>query len=127
MTVRRLSSGGPWEETVGYSRAVAAGPWVVVAGTTSTVDGQVTGVGDPRAHARTAFGIALAAIAKAGCAASDVVQTRMYLTDMAFQDQVGAVHRELFGEIRPVATMLAVAGMAHPDHLVEIELTAYRE
>lgn len=127
MSLQRLSSGGPWEEIVGYSRAVVAGPWVIVAGSTSTVDGQVTGVGDPYAQTRTAFGIALDAIGRAGCTSDDVVQTRMYLIDMAAQEQVGRAHRELFGDVRPAATMVAVAGLAHPDHLVEVELTAYRE
>jgi len=123
----RLSSGGPWEETVGYSRAVTAGPWVLIAGTTSTVDGVVTHVGDARGQTLTAFGIALDALGRCGGGPADVVQTRMYVTDMALQEDVGRAHRELFGDVRPVATMVAVAGLAHPDHLVEVELTAYRE
>ncbi len=122
----KISSGGPWEETVGYSRAVAVGPWVLVAGTTSTVDGAVTGVGDAHAQTLTAFGIALDALERCGCTVADVVQTRMYVTDMALQLDVGRAHRELFGDVRPVATMVGVAGLAHPDHLVEVEVTAYR-
>lgn len=123
----RVSSGGPWEEKVGYSRAATAGPWVLVAGTTSTVDGVVTHVGDAHGQTLTAFGIALAALQRCGGVPADVVQTRMYVTDMTMQEDVGRAHRELFGAVRPVATMVAVAGLAHPDHLVEVELTAYVE
>jgi len=122
----RIASGGPWEDVVGYSRAVVAGPWILVAGTTSTVDGQVAHVGDAHAQTRTAFEIALAAVREAGADVGDVVRTRMYVLSMADQADVGRAHRELFGEVRPVATMVAVAGLAHPDHLVEVELTAYR-
>lgn len=122
----RISSGGPWEEAVGYSRAVAVGPWVLVAGTTSTVDGAATHAGDAYSQTLTAFGIAIQALERCGCTAGDVVQTRMYVTDMSLQQDVGRAHRELFGAVRPAATMVAVAGLAHPDHLVEVEVTAYR-
>jgi enamine deaminase RidA (YjgF/YER057c/UK114 family) len=122
----RISSGAPWEETVGYSRAVAAGPWVLVAGTTSTVDGAVAHVGDAHRQTLAAFGIALEAVERCGGGPADVVRTRMYVTDMSLQGDVGRAHRELFGDVRPAATMVAVAGLAHPDHLVEVEVTAYR-
>ncbi|MBA2389963.1 MAG: RidA family protein [Geodermatophilaceae bacterium] len=122
----RISSGGPWEDVVGYSRAVVAGPWILVAGTTSTVDGAVAHVGDVYEQARTAFGIALDAVERCGGGPADVVQTRMYVTDMALQEDIGRAHRELFGDIRPVATMVGVSALAHPDHLVEVEVTAYR-
>lgn len=127
MSSPRISSGGPWEERFGYSRAVVAGPWVLVAGTTSTVDGVVTHVGDAHGQTLTAFGIALDALERCGAVPADVVRTRMYVTDMALQEDVGRAHRELFGTVRPVSTMVAVAGLAHPDHLVEVELTAYRD
>lgn len=127
MTVRRIASGGPWEDAVGYSRAVVAGPWILVAGSTATVHGVVVHVGDAYAQTRTAFEIALAAVRAAGGQAGDVVRTRMYVRSMADQEAVGRAHRELFGAVRPVATMVAVAGLAHPDHLVEVEVTAYQE
>lgn len=123
----RISTGGPWEEKVGYSRAVSAGPWVLVAGTTSTVDGAVAHVGDAYRQTLTAFGIALEALERCGCGAADVVQTRMYVTDMALLEGAGRAHRELFGDVRPVNTTVAVAALAHPDHLVEVEVAAYRE
>lgn len=124
--MRRIASGGPWEDVVGYSRAVVAGPWILVAGTTSTVDGVVVHAGDAYGQTRTAFEIALAAVREAGGAVGDVVRTRMYVLSIADQVDVGRAHRELFGDVRPAATMVAVAGLAHPDHLVEVELMAYR-
>lgn len=123
----KIASGGPWEDAVGYSRAVVAGPWILVAGSTATVDGAVVHVDDAYGQAVVAFGIALAAVEQAGGTVDDVVRTRMYLVSMADQDAVGRAHRELFDEVRPAATMVAVAGLAHRDHLVEVEVTAYRE
>lgn len=122
----RISSGGPWEERFGYSRAVVAGPWVLVAGTTATVDGAVVGLGDARQQTLVAFGIALAAVREAGLDVTDVVRTRMYVRDIAQQDEVGSAHREVFGLVRPAATMVEVSGLAHPDHLVEVEVECYR-
>jgi enamine deaminase RidA (YjgF/YER057c/UK114 family) len=123
--VRRFGSGGPWEDVVGYSRVVAAGPWMLTAGCTSTVDGVVAHVGNPAAQARTAFSVALSSLAAAGASVSDVVRTRMYIVDRAFAGAVGAVHSDLFDAARPVATMVVVAGLMHPDHLVEVEVEAY--
>jgi enamine deaminase RidA (YjgF/YER057c/UK114 family) len=125
--VRRLGSGGPWEERIGYSRVVAAGPFVLTAGCTATVDGVVTHVGDASGQARTAFRIALDALDKLGAGARDVVRTRMYVVNPADADAVGRAHAELFGDARPVATMVFVAGLLHPDHLVEVEVEAYRQ
>ncbi len=123
--IDRFASGGPWEETYGYSRAVRAGDLVVTAGCTSTVDGAVTHPGDPHAQAATAFGVALAALHDAGGHAGQVVRTRMYVTDRAHADAVGRAHGEIFGEVRPAATMVIVAGLLDPEMLVEVELEAY--
>jgi enamine deaminase RidA (YjgF/YER057c/UK114 family) len=81
--VRRLASGSPWEPAIGYSRAVVAGPLVFVAGTTGTVDGRVVGEGDPYAQTVQAFRNVEAAMASAGAGLADVVQTRMFVTDIA--------------------------------------------
>jgi enamine deaminase RidA (YjgF/YER057c/UK114 family) len=124
--IERIGSGGPWEDAVGYSRVVVAGPWFLTAGCTSTVDGAVAHVGDAGAQAREAFSIALAALAKAGAAAADVVRTRMYIRDRGDSSAVGAVHGEFFGGVRPVTAMYVVAGFMHPDHLVEVEVEAYK-
>jgi enamine deaminase RidA (YjgF/YER057c/UK114 family) len=123
--ITRLSSGGPWEAAIGYSRAVAAGPWVLSAGCTATVDGHVDPVGDPYGQAVRAFGIALESLARAGAGPADVVRTRMYITDAAYADAVGQAHAHWFAAVRPVATMVVVAGLFHPHHLVEVEVEAY--
>ncbi len=125
MSVVRHGSGGPWERAYGYSRVACAGGWVVSAGCTSTVDGAVTAVGDPYGQTVQAFRIALDALARAGAGPDDVVRTRMYVTDRAYADAVGRAHGELFGAVKPVATMVVVAGLLHPDHLVEVEVEAY--
>ncbi len=122
----RISSGAPWEDRYGYSRAVIAGPALFVAGTTATVGGEVVGVGDPYLQAKTAFGIALDAVTSAGFAIDDVVRTRMFVTAIADQEYVGRAHKELFDDVRPAATMVEVSALAHPDHLVEVEIDAYR-
>lgn len=123
---RRIRSGAPWEDRYGYSRAVVAGPALFVAGTTATVDGKVVGVGDPYLQARTAFGIALDAVREAGFAVEDVVRTRMFVADIGDQEQFGRAHKELFDAVRPAATMVQVAGFAHPDHLIEVEIDAHK-
>jgi enamine deaminase RidA (YjgF/YER057c/UK114 family) len=125
MSVRRFGSGGPWEATVGYSRAVAVGTWLITAGCTATVDGQVVHVGDAEKQAREAFAIALDALARAGATAADVVRTRIYIVDRADAEAVGRVHGDVFGSVLPAATMVVVAGLMHPDHLVEVEMEAY--
>lgn len=127
MTIDRYGSGGPWEATYGYSRAVATGPLVLTAGCTATVDGAVVHRGDAAAQARVAFGIGLDALATAGAALADVVRTRMYVVRPEDCDAIGRVHGEIFGDVRPVATMVVVARLLDPDHLVEVELEAYRK
>ena len=116
---------GPWEDRYGYSRVVTAGPFVLTAGCTSTVDGAVAHVGDAGGQAREAFRIALDALARAGAGVGNVVRTRMYVVRPADADAVGLAHGELFGTVRPAATMVFVAGLIHPDHLVEVEVEAY--
>lgn len=125
MSVERFGSGGPWEAVYGYSRVVRAGDLVLTAGCTSTVDGAVTGVGDAGAQARTALEIALAALRSAGAEITDVVRTKIYVTDRANADAVGRAHGEIFGAVRPAATMIIVAGLLHPDMLVEFDVEAY--
>ncbi|MCM0676640.1 RidA family protein [Micromonospora phytophila] len=124
MTVTRLGSGGPWEARYGYSRVVRAGDLAWTAGCTSTVDGVVTHVGDPAAQTAQALRIALDALAGVGVEPADVVRTRMYVTDRGHADEVGRAHNAVFGAVRPAATLLVVAGLLHPDHLVEVELEA---
>lgn len=123
--VTRLGSGGSWERTYGYSRVVLAGDHALTAGCTSTVDGEVTHVGDAAAQTAQALRIALDALAEVGASAADVVRTRMYVVDRMYADEVGRAHGAVFGAVRPVSSLLVVAGLLHPDHLVEIEVEAY--
>lgn len=125
MTVTRLGSGGPWEQSYGYSRVVRAGDLALTAGCTSTVDGRVAHVGDAAAQTAQALRIGLAALAEVGVEPGDVVRTRMYVTDRLHADEVGRAHNAVFGAVRPVATLVVVAGLLDPDHLVEVELEAY--
>jgi enamine deaminase RidA (YjgF/YER057c/UK114 family) len=125
MSITRISSGGPYEAVIGYSRAVVAGPFVLVSGCTATVDGVVMHEGDAYSQAVTALGIALDAVAKAGGSAADVVRTRMYVADIADSDAVGRAHAFYFADVRPAATMVQVSAFIDPRMLVEIEVEAY--
>ena len=82
---QKISSGGPWESVVGYSRAVVAGPWVLVSGSTATVDGELRHVGDAYGQTIEAFGVVRRALEQAGLTLNDVVRTRLYLADMAHE------------------------------------------
>jgi enamine deaminase RidA (YjgF/YER057c/UK114 family) len=123
--ITRFAGSAPWETTYGYSRVVVAGDWAITAGTTATDLDGVLHPGDAYRQALTAFTIALDALTAAGVAADQVVRTRMYVTDIASQADIGRAHHELFGEIRPVATMVEVARLADPSHLIEVEVEAY--
>ena len=124
---RRISSGGPWEAVAGYSRAIVVGDACWVAGTTDAgPDGVSRHPGDIAGQARAVLAIIERALAEGGFALADVVRTRMFITDMAHNAALTAVHGEVFGEIRPAATMVAVAGLMHPSLLVEIEAEARR-
>lgn len=122
---KNVSSPSPFEDVVGYSRAVRVGNSAWIAGTTATVKGEVVGVGDAYEQTRVAFEIALAALRTAGMETQHVVRTRMYITDIADFDEVGRAHKEIFDVVRPVATMVQVAGLVRPEHLVEIEIDAH--
>jgi enamine deaminase RidA (YjgF/YER057c/UK114 family) len=113
-----VSSGSEYESLVGYSRAVRTGPYIAVAGT--------TGVGqDVTAQTRDALRRIEIALAEAGGSLADVVRTRIYVTDISRWRDVGAVHAEVFGDVRPVATMVEVSALIAADLLVEIEVDAY--
>ncbi|MFE2601106.1 RidA family protein [Streptomyces sp. NPDC059396] len=124
--VRRVSSGGPWEEAFGYSRAVELpNGLVLVSGCTSVVDGRIA-EGGPYEQARTAFGVAIKALGELGLGAEHVVRTRMYITHVRDADEVGRAHKDVFGAVRPAASMVVVAGLIDPSLFVEAEVEAYR-
>lgn len=123
----RISSGAPWEPVFGYSRAVKAGPWVLVSGTTATTDGRVAGVGQMYVQARQAISNIATALERAGATLADVVRTRAYVTDMGRFEEVARAHREAFGATPPAATVVEVSRLVHPDMLVEIEADALVE
>lgn len=125
---RRISSGGPWEESAGYSRAIVAGDTCYVSGTTDAgPDGRSRHPGDAAAQARAAWDIVATALEQAGFDWRDTVRTRMYITRPTDASAVVAVHGELFRDIRPAATLVIVAELIDPSLLVEVEVDARRD
>ncbi|MBD2831444.1 RidA family protein [[Kitasatospora] papulosa] len=125
-SVRRVSSGAPWEEKFGYSRAVELPTGLVlVSGCTSVVDGQIV-AGSPYEQAVGAFQVAFDALKQVGIGREDVVRTRMYITHARDVDEVGRAHKELFDDVRPAASMIIVSGFVDPSLVVEVEVEAYR-
>jgi len=121
----RVSSGAKWEDIVGYSRAIRVGNIVEVAGTTATIDGEIQGENDPYEQTKVIFTIIEKALKEAGAALTDVVRTRMFVTNIQEDwEEIGRAHGEFFREIKPVSTMVEVAALIDPKLLVEIEVTA---
>jgi enamine deaminase RidA (YjgF/YER057c/UK114 family) len=124
---RLISSGGPWESVIGYSRATVAGDYVHVSGSTATIDGVLQHEGDAYMQTKVTLEQVIApALAQAGYTLADVVRSRIYLSKAEDMDAVGKAHGEIFGEIRPAATMLAGIQFINPKMLVEIEVDAWR-
>jgi enamine deaminase RidA (YjgF/YER057c/UK114 family) len=120
-----VSSGSPWEPKFGFSRAVRVGPQVFVSGTTSVrPDGSVSGAGDLYAQSRETLRVIGQALAQLGASWEDVVRTRTFVTDIGRWEEVARAHGEIFGTIRPAATLVEVPRLIHPDMLVEIEVDA---
>jgi enamine deaminase RidA (YjgF/YER057c/UK114 family) len=120
---RQARSGSPFEASIGFSRAVRVGETVVVSGTAPVwPDGQVDP--DPATQARRCWDIVVAALAELGATPADVVRTRQYVVSADIADAVGAVHGELFGDVRPASTMVVVAGLLDPRWVVEVEADA---
>ena len=124
---RLISSGGPWEQQIGYSRAVVDGETCWVSGTTDAGPDRTSAhPGDATAQARAVWAIIERALGEAGFSLANVVRTRTYVTSIDDMPAVGAVHGAQFRDVRPAATLVQVAGLAHPSIVVEIEADAHR-
>ena len=119
-----ISSGSPWEDIVGYSRAVRIGNIIEVAGTTA-VDGDVL-IGGDSMYEQTKFILQKIekALIAAGATLNDVVRTRVYVTDISRWEEVGKAHGEVFQSIKPASAMVQVSALINQQMLVEIEATA---
>lgn len=127
MTRRQISSGGPWEASAGYSRAVVVGDSCWVAGTTDAgPDGRSAHPGDIGAQASATLAIIEAALQEAGFAMTDIVRIRMFVTDMSRAAEVMVVQGAAFALIRPAATLVEVSALIDPSLLIEIEADAVR-
>ena len=123
---KRISSGAPWEPIVGYSRAVAAGDHVWVTGCTSLVDGTVVHAGDAYEQIRQAIRNVEWALNQVGAELSDVVRTRIFVTDISRWEEFGRGHGDAFGDVMPATSMVEVSRLIDPDMLVEVEAVAYK-
>lgn len=121
-----ISSGGPWEASIGYSRAVVAGDYVHVSGSTATVNGVLQHEGDTYGQTKVTFEVIAAALAQVNYGLEDIVRCRVYLSDNADMDEAARAHGELFSEIRPALTMLSGIKFINPAMLVEIEVDAWK-
>lgn len=121
---QNYSSGSPWEEVVGYSRAVKVGNVIEVAGTTA-MDGDVLiGKNDVYLQTKFIFEKIEKVLIEAGSSLKDVVRTRMYVTDITKWEEVGKAHGEIFSSIKPAASMIEVKRLIDTNLLIEVEITA---
>jgi len=125
MARQNISSGAPFEATVGYSRAVKVGDLVFVAGTTAVDEhGTVHAPGDAEKQTDYVLAKIGRALAEAGASFADVVRTRIFVTDIKTFAAVGRAHGRVFSDIRPAATMVEISALVDPAMLVEIEVDA---
>jgi isochorismate pyruvate lyase len=125
MNCERVSSSAPWEEQVGYCRALRAGNLIFVTGTAAVDDsGNVVAPGDGYRQARRCFEIIERALKQLGADRRNIVRTRMFVTDIRRWAEFGRAHREFVGEDRPCTSMIEVVRLIHPDMLIEIEADA---
>jgi len=123
MERQRISSGSPFESTVGYSRAVRSGPFIAVSGTAPIWPADFVDP-DPLTQARRCWEIALKGLAQLGGRPDDVIRTRMYVVDRRYEPMASQAHQEVFGDIRPATSMIVVAGLLDERWLMEFEIDA---
>jgi enamine deaminase RidA (YjgF/YER057c/UK114 family) len=123
--MKRISTGSPFETTMGYSRAVIKGGWCFVSGVTGYDYATMTIPADIAAQGRNCFATIRSVLDQAGFEMADIVRVQYTVTDAALVDALVPVLGEALGEIRPAATMV-IAGLIKPEMLVEIEVTAFR-
>lgn len=122
---KNISSGSPWEDIVGYSRAVKVGNIIEIAGTTATgKEGNIIGIDDPYLQTKTIIETAKNVLENMGYSLDNVIRTRIYTTDISQWEAIGKAHGEYFGTIKPATAMVEIAKLINPDMLVEIEFTA---
>lgn len=121
---QNISSGAPWEDIVGYSRAVKIGNTIEVSGTVAVRNGEVVGKDDPYLQTQSALEIIEEVLTNAGVSLEDVIRTRIYVTDISQWEVIGKAHGEVFGKIKPATSMVEVSNLINPEYLVEIEATA---
>ena len=119
-----VSSGAPWENLVGYSRAVRVSNIIEVSGTAPVIDGKTYAPGDAYEQAKCCIQIIEKALKQAGADLHDVIRTRMFVTDISKWEEFGKAHGEFFGNVKPATTMVEVKSLISPDMLIEIEVTA---
>jgi enamine deaminase RidA (YjgF/YER057c/UK114 family) len=123
---RRISSGSPFESTIGFSRAVRRGPIIAVSGTAPiAADGSVAHPGDVAGQTQRCLDIVRQAVQEAGASLADVIRTRVFLTDMSRWEEAAEVHGRVFADIRPASTFVEVSSLINKEWLVEIEADCY--
>ncbi|BFT73285.1 RidA family protein [Paenibacillus sp. P36] len=126
MTRTKVFTGSPWEPTVGYCRAIRVGNRIEVAGTTAMRDGEVVGEGSAYEQARYVLETIEKALLELGATMSDVIRTRMFVTDISLWEEFGRAHGEYFRDVQPVATMVEVKALIDPRLMIEIEVEALK-
>ena len=124
MKRKNISTGAKWEDIVGYSRAVRIGNIVEVSGTVSVMDGELIGAGNPYVQTKRILQIIGSSLEEAGASITDVIRTRIFVTDISSWEEIGRAHCEVFGKIKPATSMVEIRALIGDGFLVEIEASA---